>query len=195
MLSSLSEVEKNKLDNGTLTDEEIKKVTLAVEKLSDIKLYIDDTPAITIEEIKEKCIRLKQERNIDLVVIDYFQLIDTDKFIEDAKQQTTYISNELKKLTEELNIPIIVTSQLPRELELREDKRPVLKDLKYSGSLIKDADIIMFLYRDYYYNVNTKYMDEAELLIAKNKYSCTSTIKLKSLLKYSRFDNIELKEQ
>lgn len=196
ILSSQSKIERIKTNSGHLTNDEWKKIATVIEELLNVKLYIDDTPAISIEEIKKKCIRLKQEKNIELVVIDYFQLISRYKYFKNTEQGISYISKELKKLARELDVPVIVTSQLSKDIEGREDKRPIIKDLKFAeGSMIQDADVIMFLYRDYFYDTNTENKGIAEVIVAKNRYGNNTTIELKDLLVYGRFENLEYKEQ
>ena len=143
------------------------------------QVYIDDTPAVTVEAIREKCIKLKKEQSLDLILIDYFQLITTEKHFKDKEQEISYISSKLKTLAQELDISIIVSTQLSKDLELREDKRPLLSDLK--GTFIQDADVIMFLYRDDYYNKNTDNKGITEVIIVKNNYGNCGTIKLKEV--------------
>lgn len=151
-----------------------------VKDLSNEKVYIDDTPAISIEEIKEKCTKLKNDKDIGVVLIDYIQLVSTEKRNKSREQELAHISLELKNLAQELNVPIIITSQLSNEAELRQDKRPILNDLRYNGSLTQDADVIIFLYRDDYYNKNID-NNEVEVIVAKNRYGNTKTIKLNNI--------------
>lgn len=173
------------VDKGTsvaLFNLEVSKEYI-IEKFKDLSnenVFIDDTPAILVEEIKDKCTNLKDDKDIGVVLIDYIQLVSTEKHNRSREQELAHISFELKKLAQELNVPIIITSQLSKEAELRQDKRPVLNDLRYNGSLTQDADVIIFLYRDDYYNKNID-NNEVEVIVAKNRYGNTKTIKLNNI--------------
>lgn len=155
-----------------------------INRLSTIKLqseseiYIYDKPGITIEQISKKCTKLKEDKNIDLIAIDYLQLITTEEIEKSKEQEKSKIASELKELAKELNIPIIITSQLSKDLESRENKTPALSDFKYSSSLKQYADVIMFLFRN---NKSFENKDMVELIVAKNEYGDTGTIKLKML--------------
>lgn len=154
-----------------------------IEKFKDLSnknVIIDDAPGISIEEIKYKCSNFKDDKNIGVVLIDYIQLVSTERNTKSREQELAHISLELKKLSQELNVPIIITSQLSNEAELRQDKRPILNDLRYNGSLTQDADVIIFLYRDDYYNKNID-NNEVEVIVAKNRYGNTKTIKLNNI--------------
>ena len=158
-------------------------------------MYIDDTAAITVSEIKAKCKRLKQTHQLELVVIDYLQLMHSPGKVESRQNEVAEISRSLKILAKELNLPIIALSQLSRNVESRSDKRPMLSDLRESGSIEQDADIVMFLYRDEYYN-KEKSEDKglAECIIAKHRSGEVGMFKLGWQGSYTKFLNIERNE-
>lgn len=184
IFSTLSLVESKKIIKGKIDDNELKKIKDTENVISKLKLYIDDEPFNSIKIIKEKCRKLKLEQKIDLVVIDDLNLTDSEFKIDE-------ICSKLKKLAEELNIVIIVTTNLSRNLEKREDKRPRMSDILSDGVTLKNSDVIMFLYRENYYNSNLTNKDVAEIIIAKNKYGYTGTIKLEFINKYLKYKNIE----
>ena len=160
--------------------------------LSEAPIYIDDTPGITITEIRAKCRKLKLEKNIGLIVIDYLQLIQgTGKRNSSREQEISEISRSLKILAKELDIPVIALSQLSRAAEARTDHRPMLSDLRESGSIEQDADLVMFLYRDDYYNQDSEKKNVAEVILAKHRAGSTGTIELAWLGSYTKFANLE----
>ncbi len=160
--------------------------------LSEAPIYIDDTPGITVTEIRAKCRKLKLEKNIGLVVIDYLQLIQgTGKRNASREQEISEISRSLKILAKELDVPVIALSQLSRAAEARADHRPMLSDLRESGAIEQDADIVMFLYRDDYYNPDSEKKNIAEVIMAKHRSGATGTIELLWLGNYTKFVNIE----
>lgn len=191
ILSSQALVENNKLNTGKLNEEEWEKVIKTSEQLSNAEIYIDDTVGISINKIREKCIKLKQEKNIGLILIDSLQLILSNKKCNTREEEDSEVSSALKELAQELNIPIIVTYQLSRALEEREDKRPILSDIK--DDIIKNSDVVMFLHRDDYYNPYSEKKNIAELIIAKNSYgtSNNSIVELIFLDKWLKFDSLE----
>ena len=198
ILSSQALVENNKLNTGKLNEEEWEKVIKTSEQLSNAEIYIDDTVGISINKIREKCIKLKQEKNIGLVVIDYLQLIQgSNKNYNSREQEISEISLLLKDSAQELNIPIIVLSHLSKTADIRfhkgEDPRPILEDLKYSGTIVQDADVIMLLYRDDYYNPDSEMKSIAEVIIAKNRYGTNGTVELIFLDKWLKFANLDRK--
>ena len=154
MLSSLGQIEGKKLATGKLLNDDWKRVNEAVSQLSNAKMYMDDTPGITIGEIRSKCRRLaSSEEGLGLVVIDYLQLISSStNYGANRQQEVSDISRALKTMALELNIPVIALAQLSRAVDARENKRPIMSDLRESGSIEQDADIVAFLYRDDYYN-------------------------------------------
>ena len=187
MLCSEAMVDSNKVRTGKLDEEDWTKLAEAIGPLSEAGVYIDDTPGISVMEIRTKCRKLKMEKNIGLVVIDYLQLISgSNKRNGSREQEISEISRSLKVLAKELNVPVIALSQLSRAVEQRDDHRPMLSDLRESGAIEQDADIVMFLYRDDYYN-----KESAEVIIAKQRGGSTGTVKLYWMGNYTKFVNIE----
>jgi replicative DNA helicase len=191
MLSSQAHVEITKIRTGKLTEEEWIKVASATVPLGKAKIYIDDTPGITVMEIKAKARRLKMESGLDLVLIDYLQLMSSDSRSESRQQEISAISRGLKGLARELECPIIALSQLSRAPEQRSDHRPILSDLRDSGAIEQDADIVMFLYRDEYYHEDSDKKNIGEVIIAKQRNGPTGTVNLAWLGKYTKFGNIQ----
>jgi len=191
LLSSMSEVDSSKLRSGKFTMEEWQKLAASAGELHDTKFFIDDTPAISPMELRAKCRRLKREHDLDLVIVDYLQLMGSNSKIDSREQQISEISRSLKGLAKELNIPVIALSQLNRGVESRTDKRPVTSDLRESGAIEQDADIIIFLYRD---EVYTKEQCEkpgvAEIIIAKHRNGATGTVELYFQKEFTRFQNL-----
>ena len=192
MLCSEAMVDSNKVRTGKLDEEDWTKLAEAIGPLSEAGVYIDDTPGISVMEIRTKCRKLKMEKNIGLVVIDYLQLISgSNKRNGSREQEISEISRSLKVLAKELNVPVIALSQLSRAVEQRDDHRPMLSDLRESGAIEQDADIVMFLYRDDYYNKESAENDIAEVIIAKQRGGSTGTVKLYWMGNYTKFVNIE----
>ncbi len=183
MLANLGQINQGKLRNGRLEHNDWKGVNEGISRLSDAKMYIDDTPGMTISEIRAKCRRLASSKDgLDIVIIDYLQLISgSEKYAGNRQQEVSEISRSLKTLAMELNVPIVALSQLSRSVDAREDKRPLMSDLRESGSIEQDADIVAFLYRDDYYNKATA-IDEntsvSEFIFAKHRNGPTPTIEL-----------------
>ena len=192
MLCSEAMVDSNKVRTGKLDEEDWTKLAEAIGPLSEAGVYIDDTPGISVMEIRTKCRKLKMEKNIGLVVIDYLQLISgSNKRNGSREQEISEISRSLEVLAKELNVPVIALSQLSRAVEQRDDHRPMLSDLRESGAIEQDADIVMFLYRDDYYNKESAEKDIAEVIIAKQRGGSTGTVKLYWMGNYTKFVNIE----
>lgn len=192
MLSSEAMVDAGKMRTGKLEDNDWQKVAKALGPLSEAPIFIDDTPGVSITEIRAKCRRLKLEHNLGLVVIDYLQLMQGSKSKSESRQQEiSEISRSLKILAKEINVPVITLSQLSRAPETRTDHRPILSDLRESGAIEQDADIVMFLYRDDYYNPETDKKNIAEVIIAKHRSGSTGTIELVWLGQYTKFANLE----
>lgn len=185
-----SEMQKEKIDNNTW-----KKIQEGISIFTDAEIYIDDTPGISIEEICKKSKKMKKEKDIQFILIDYIHLISYDKReCLSRDQEISQISHTLKLLAEELNIPILVVSQLSRGPEKRENHKPVLQDFHSSGALVQDADAVMFLYRDDYYNEDSEKKNIAEIIIAKNKDgTCDQTVEIATLLEYCKFVSLERK--
>jgi replicative DNA helicase len=188
MLSMESRIEMQKLKTGNLERKDWDQIHIALDTLSKTSIYIDDSPGITAMEIKNKCRRLKAEKGLDLIVIDYLQLMSVEGRSESRQQEITTLSRFLKLLAREMDCPVIVLSQLSRAPEQRQDHRPILSDLRESGSIEQDADIVMFLYRDEYYNPETTDKPNiCEVNIAKQRSGPTGTVELTWLGKYTRF--------
>ncbi len=185
-------VDSNKVMTGKLEEDDWSKLAGVVGPISDAGIYIDDTPGISIMEIRTKCRKLKMEKNIGLIVIDYIQLIQGSNNRKNGsrEQEIAEISRSLKILAKELNVPVIALSQLSRAVEQRPDHRPMLSDLRESGSIEQDADIVMFLYRDDYYNPDTEEKDISEVIIAKHRAGSTGTVKLLWMGNYTKFVNL-----
>ncbi len=192
ILCSESMVDSNKVRTGKLEEDDWTKLAGAIGPLSEAEIFIDDTPGINITEIRAKCRKLKLEKNIGMVVIDYLQLIQgTNKRGGSREQEISEISRSLKILAKELDVPVIALSQLSRAAEQRPDHRPMLSDLRESGAIEQDADIVMFLYRDDYYNQDSEKKDIAEIIIAKHRGGSTGTVELLWLGSYTKFVNLE----
>ena len=187
-----SMVDSNKVRTGKLEEDDWTKLAGAIGPLSEAEIFIDDTPGINITEIRAKCRKLKLEKNIGMVVIDYLQLIQgSNKRGGSREQEISEISRSLKILAKELDVPVIALSQLSRAAEQRPDHRPMLSDLRESGAIEQDADIVMFLYRDDYYNQDSEKKDIAEIIIAKHRGGSTGTVELLWLGSYTKFVNLE----
>lgn len=193
MLACEAMVDSQRMRTGKLEDSDWQKVARALGPLSEAPIYIDDTPGTTMMEIRAKCRRLKIEKNLGLVVIDYLQLMQGKggKSSDNRQQEISEISRSLKILAKEINVPVITLSQLSRAPEQRQDHRPILSDLRESGAIEQDADIVMFLYRDDYYNPDTDKKNIAEAIIAKHRAGSTGTVELAWLGQYTKFANLE----
>lgn len=187
MLSSQSSVELKKIKTGTLNDNDWPRIIDAMAVLSDAKIHIDDTPGIKISELRSKCRKLKIEKGLDLVLIDYLQLMEGEGNNESRQQEISKISRSLKILAKELNCPVVALSQLSRAPEQRADHRPMLSDLRESGAIEQDADIVMFLYRDEYYHADSESKNIGEVIIAKNRHGETGSVELVWLGEVQRF--------
>jgi len=192
ILCSEAMVDSNKIRTGKIEEDDWVKLATALGPLSEAPIYIDDTPGITVTEIRAKCRKLKLEKNIGLIVIDYLQLIQgSGKRNSSREQEISEISRSLKILAKELDVPVIALSQLSRAAEQRADHRPMLSDLRESGAIEQDADIVMFLYRDDYYNPDSEKKNIAEVIMAKHRAGSTGTVELLWLGNYTKFANIE----
>ena len=191
ILCSEAMVDSNKVRTGKLDEDDWVKLAGAIGPLSEAEMYIDDTPGISVMEIRTKCRKLKMEKNIGLVVIDYLQLVQGNKRTASREQEISEISRSLKILAKEINVPVIALSQLSRAVEQRPDHRPMLSDLRESGAIEQDADIVMFLYRDDYYNKESENKDIAEVIIAKQRGGQTGTVELLWMGNYTKFVNLE----
>ncbi|MFD0738100.1 replicative DNA helicase [Lysobacter koreensis] len=191
LISSNGRVNAQRLRSGQLEDEDWSRVTSAIRMLRDAKIFIDDTPGLSPDVLRAKARRLKREHDLGLIVIDYLQLMAVPGNNENRATEISEISRSLKHLAKELNVPVIALSQLNRSLESRADKRPVMADLRESGAIEQDADVIVFIYRDDYYNKeNSPDKGLAEVIIGKQRNGPTGSIKLKFFGEYTRFDNL-----
>jgi replicative DNA helicase len=178
MISQETGIDAQRLRTGKLSDEEWPKFTHSIEMFSGTKLFLDDTPAVTPLQLRTKCRRLHMEYGLDLVIIDYLQLMGGDTRNDNRVQEVSYISRSLKVLARELNVPVLTAAQLSRAVEQRSDKRPVLSDLRESGSLEQDADIVMFIYRPDQYEKETQKQNVAEIIVAKHRNGPVGSVEL-----------------
>ena len=190
ILCSEAEVDSMKVRTGDLDSEDWIKLGKASGNLAEAPIYIDDTPGLSSAELRAKCRKAKLEKDVGLIIIDYLQLMESKGRSESRQNEISEISRSLKILAKELNVPVIALSQLSRAPESRPDHRPILSDLRESGSIEQDADIVMFLYRDDYYNPDTEKKNVAEVIIAKNRSGSTGTVELAWLGKYTKFANL-----
>lgn len=190
LLASEARVDATKLRSGKLNMEDWQNLAAAGGTLNELSLFIDDTPAINVMELRAKCRRIKREHGLDMVIIDYLQLMSGGRS-DSREQQISEISRSLKALAKELDIPVIALSQLNRSVESRTDKRPMPSDLRESGAIEQDADIIIFLYRDEVYYQDTSEPGVAEIIIAKHRHGPTDTIKLAFVKENTRFEDLE----
>lgn len=192
ILCSEAMVDSNKIRTGKIDDNEWIKLANASGRLAEAPIYIDDTPGISITEIRAKCRKLKLEKGIGLVIIDYLQLVTgSGKKNSSREQEISEISRSLKILAKELDVPVVALSQLSRSAEKRDDKRPMLSDLRESGAIEQDADIVMFLYRDDYYNEDSDKKNIAEVILAKHRGGSTGTVELAWFGNFTKFANLE----
>ncbi|MBD7944893.1 MULTISPECIES: replicative DNA helicase [Psychrobacillus] len=192
MLCAEGNIDAQVLRTGALTTEDWRKLTMAMGSLSNAGIYIDDTPGIRVNEIRAKCRRLKQESGLGMILIDYLQLIQGSGGSQANRQQeVSEISRSLKGLARELKVPVIALSQLSRGVEQRQDKRPMMSDLRESGSIEQDADIVSFLYREDYYDKETENQNMIEIIIAKQRNGPTGTVTLAFVKEFNKFVNID----
>ncbi|ABW20328.1 replicative DNA helicase [Alkaliphilus oremlandii] len=191
MLAAEAMVDLGKIQIGNLNEEEWAKIAGAMAPLSQSKIYFDDTPGISVMEMRSKCRRLKMEKGLDLVLIDYLQLMEGEGRSESRQQEIASISRNLKIMAKELDCPVIALSQLSRAPELRADHRPILSDLRESGAIEQDADLVMFLYRDEYYHPDSDKKNVGEVIIAKHRHGETGTVDLFWLGQFQKFLDYE----
>ncbi len=192
MLCAEGNINAQALRTGALTAEDWSKLTMAMGSLSNSGIFIDDTPGIRISDIRSKCRRLKQENGLGMILIDYLQLIQgSGRSGENRQQEVSEISRSLKELARELKVPVIALSQLSRGVEQRQDKRPMMSDIRESGSIEQDADIVAFLYRDDYYDKESENKDIIEIIIAKQRNGPVGTVSLAFVKEYNKFVNLE----
>ena len=192
MLSLESHVDAQKIRTGRLNDEEWMNLVEGSANIANSKLFIDDTPGISISELRSKCRKYKLEHDLKLIIIDYLQLMSgSGRHSESRQQEISDISRSLKALARELNVPVVALSQLSRAVEQRPDHRPMLSDLRESGAIEQDADVVMFIYRDDYYNKDSEMKGISEIIVAKQRNGPIGTVNLVWLPQYTRFANME----
>jgi replicative DNA helicase len=190
LLCSEARVDAHRLRTGYLNREEWARLADALRRLCETQVYIDDTPGVSVLEMRAKCRRLKAEHNLDLLIVDYLQLMSGRGRIESRQQEVSQISRDLKGLAKELNVPVVALSQLSRATETRSDHRPQLSDLRESGSIEQDADVVCFIYRDEVYNQTEENRGVAELIVGKQRNGPTGTVQMAFLKEFTRFENM-----
>ncbi|WP_116190789.1 replicative DNA helicase [Paenibacillus taihuensis] len=196
MICAESNVDAGRMRTGYLEGDDWEKLTMAIGSLSEAQIYIDDTPGITVADIRAKCRRLKKERGLGMILIDYLQLISgRGKAGENRQQEVSEISRTLKQIARELEVPVIALSQLSRGVEQRQDKRPMMSDLRESGSIEQDADIVAFLYRDDYYDKESEKKNIIEIIIAKQRNGPVGTVELAFLKSFNKFVGLDRTHQ
>ncbi len=192
MICAESNVDAGRMRTGFLEGDDWEKLSMAIGSLSEAQVFIDDTPGITVADIRAKCRRLKKEKGLGMILIDYLQLIQgRGKAGENRQQEVSEISRTLKQIARELEVPVIALSQLSRGVEQRQDKRPMMSDLRESGSIEQDADIVSFLYRDDYYDKETEKKNIIEIIIAKQRNGPVGTVELVFLKQFNKFVSID----
>jgi replicative DNA helicase len=191
MICAEGNVDATRLRNGQLEGDDWERLTMAISSLSEAKIFIDDSPAVTVSDIRAKCRRLKREKGLGMIVIDYLQLIHGRGKGDNRQQEVSEISRTLKQIARELEVPVIALSQLSRGVESRQDKRPMMSDLRESGSIEQDADIVSFLYRDDYYNQETEKKNIIEVIIAKQRNGPVGTVELYFMKNYNKFVSVD----
>jgi len=190
MMSSLGHIDQHKIRTGKLGDEDWPRLTSAVGILSEAKIFIDDTPALTPNDLRARSRRIAREHGLSLIVIDYLQLMQgSGSSKENRATEISEISRNLKALAKELNVPVVALSQLNRSLEQRPNKRPVMSDLRESGAIEQDADVIVFIYRDEVYNPESPDKGTAEIIVGKQRNGPIGTTRLTFLGQFTRFEN------
>jgi replicative DNA helicase len=191
LMCSEAKVESQRLRTGKLGPDDWPRLTAACDKLARAPVYVDDTGSITMMGIRSKARRLKtREPNLGLIIVDYLQLMTSDSSYENRVQEVSQISRQLKLLARDLNVPILAMSQLSRAVEQRQDKRPILSDLRESGSIEQDADLVVFVYRDEYYNDESEHQGLAEIILAKHRNGPTDSVKLSFMKRYAKFADL-----
>ena len=193
LFSLESSVDAQHLRNGQLDENEWEKLIESAGVIGKSKLIIDDTPGISIQELRSKCRKFKLEHGLDMIIIDYLQLMSGGGRSESRQQEISEISRSLKALAREMNVPVLALSQLSRAVEQRPDHRPMMSDLRESGAIEQDADVVMFIYRDDYYNKDTEKPGVAEIIIGKQRNGPVGTVELAWMAKYTRFANLAKK--
>ncbi len=191
MICAEGNLDASRMRTGWLEEDDWQKLTMAIGTLAKAPIYIDDTPGVTVQDIRAKCRRLQAERGLGMILIDYLQLIHGRGKGDNRQQEVSEISRTLKGIARELNVPVIALSQLSRSVEQRQDKRPMMSDIRESGSIEQDADIVAFLYRDDYYDRETENKNVIEVIIAKQRNGPTGTVELAFLKEYNKFVSLD----
>ena len=191
LLCSDARVDMQSVRHGTIRDEDWLSLASTLGPLAASNIYMDDTSGITPSQLRSRCRRLKMERGLDLVIVDYLQLMSADGHVENRQNEVSEISRNLKSIAKELNVPLVALAQLSRAGAQRSDKRPILSDLRDSGAIEQDADVIMFLHREEYYDPNTEDKNIAEVIVAKQRNGPLGTVKLAWLGQYTRFASLQ----
>jgi replicative DNA helicase len=187
LLCAECSVDMQRLRTGRMEDSDWSRMTRSLGKLAEAPLFIDDSASITMMEIRAKCRRLKQRHGLGLVIVDYLQLMQPTKRFDNRQQEVSEISRSLKLLAKELEVPVIAVSQLSRQTEARSDRRPMLSDLRESGALEQDSDVVLFIYREELYDQESPRKGEADLILAKHRNGPTDTVAVTFQGQYSRF--------
>ncbi len=196
LVSMETHIDAQKLKTGRLSDDEWTELIEGSSQLAKSKLIIDDTPAISVSEMRTKCRKIQLDNpDLSLIIVDYLQLMTVNKKSESKQQEVSDISRSLKALARELNVPVITLSQLSRQVESRKPPRPMLSDLRESGAIEQDADVVMFIYRDEYYNEKSEKKGQAEIIIGKQRNGPTGTVDLAWISEYTKFANLERSDQ
>ena len=192
MLAVWGKVDLSKLRRPSLlTDEDWQRLYDAADVVARAPIFIDDTPALTTLELRARARRLKADKGLGMVVVDYLQLMRTSRRTDSRELEISDISRSLKGLAKEMNVPVVALSQLNRKVEERSDKRPMLSDLRESGAIEQDADIVLFLYRDDYYNEDSEKHNIAECIVAKNRHGETGKVELRWMPEYTQFSTLD----
>lgn len=191
LVSGTTGIESQRLRTGDISEDELASITRSMGELSEAPIFVDDTPAISPMELRSKARRLHAEHPIDLIILDYLQLMQAGVRMDNRVQEVSYISRQLKSLASELHVPVLACSQLSRAVESRADKRPLLSDLRESGSIEQDADVVMFIYREEMYVEDTFKPNIADIMVAKHRNGPTGQISLRFMKELARFVNLE----
>ncbi|MDQ1911158.1 replicative DNA helicase [Paenibacillus sp. GD4] len=191
MICAEANVDAGRMRTGFLEPDDWEKLTMAIGSLSEANIYIDDSPSVTVADIRAKCRRLKKEKGLGMILIDYLQLIHGRGKGDNRQQEVSEISRTLKQIARELDVPVIALSQLSRGVEQRQDKRPMMSDLRESGSIEQDADIVAFLYRDDYYDKESEKKNIIEIIIAKQRNGPVGTVELAFLKNFNKFVSLD----
>jgi replicative DNA helicase len=194
LLTAEAKVDSHLVRTGRLPKNEWKKLSQAAGALSDAHIYIDDSAGLNIMDLRAKARQLKAEQDIDLLIVDYIQLLHSGVKIESRQQEISYISRSLKALAKDINIPVLALSQLSRAVENRTDHRPIMSDLRESGAIEQDADVILFIYRKYVYSKNEEDKGLGEIIVGKHRNGPTGSMDISFIDRYAKFENLSLLE-